>query len=225
MPGRETNPVPQGKTFYGSSQTIPESTAYEAESLILEGREGTFKHNDVTDPEKVLSNRTVTRRLMRNSSGITVYAGMLVIEEAGYEGKRFDGYAGDGAVAVAVAGVIDQHLGSAGCRNGDLCWVTTDGPTLAYTANQTGGFTNSNLIAVGDHLHAMSAGASTANTTGGTSADDGGKFTNWVLTGTSQETTDGGSPKKILNVFAKAMSAATSGETNTLKLINVFGVR
>ena len=218
---RESTPVAQGKTFYGPSQTIPDSDAYTADSLILEGQEGLFKHVDPTT-KAVLSNRTVKRRLMRNTSGITVYACMGVIEEAGYEGKRFDGYAGAGGTGQPVSGVIDQHLGSTGCRNGDLCWVTFEGPTLAYAANQTGGFVG-NDMSVGDYLHAMSAAASTANTAGGTSADDGGKFTNWAgLTSTSNDLTDGDNNRLLLNVFAKAMSAATSGQTNTLRLIDVL---
>lgn len=224
MAGRESTSVGRGKTWYGNRQTIPDGSTivYAADSIMAEGREGTFKHTDPTDPSKVLSNRTVTARLMRNTSGITVYGGMLVVDQAGFEGRRFNGYAGAGAVAAPVAGVIDDHLGTAGCRDNDLCWVIVEGPCLAYTANATGGFTG-DTHSVGDFLHAMSAAASTANTTGGTTADDGGKFANWAgLTATSTQTTDGTLTKKILNVFAKAMSAATSGNTNTKKLIDVL---
>ena len=212
MAGRETYPVARGSTYYGRSQTVP--TTFEGRTALLEGIEATFKHTDPSDPTKVLSNRTVRAILMRNVSGITVVAGMGVTEQAGQEGKRFDGYSC--VTAEATVGVVDDHLTSAGCRANDMCWVQIEGPTY-------GRFAGDATLTVGDWVHADTADGSTANTTGGTTANDGGMFTPWLgLTSSATESTDGTAAQKVLNSWGRAMTAGTTDNTAGNYLIDLM---
>ncbi len=211
MAGRETYPVERGKTYYGRSQTVPSS--FEGRTIILEGFEATFKHTDPSNPSRVLSNRTVKATLQRNQSGITVMAGLAVTEQAGYQGRRFDGYSR--VTAVKIAGVVDDHLWTAGCREGDLCWIQTEGPCYARYAGSL-------TVTVGEFVHSMTAANSTGNTSGGTTDNDAGKFINWEgTTSTATETTDGSLVKMSLNGWGRALSAATANNTAATKLIDL----
>lgn len=204
--------VNRGKTWYGPSQTIP--TSYDSDSIMMEGATREFPHTAPSDVELPLSNRVVKMVFMRNVSGITVYPGMAVTHKAGFEGRRFDGYSD--ATAERVAGIVDSHLNATtGCRNGDCCWVAVEGPEYCRFAGGTD-------VAAGDEVHADTAAASTACTTGGTSADDAGKFLPWTgLTASATESTDGTAAKKTLNSWGHAMSAATSGNTAASRLVDL----
>jgi len=206
-------PVNRGSTFYGPSRTVP--TSYESGSVLLEGTEREFPHTAPgSEPAKPLSDRIVTARLMRNVSGITVYPGMAVTHQAGYEGRRFDGYSR--LTADRIAGIVDSHLNAnSGCRNGDLCWIVFDGPEYCRYAGGAD-------VSVGDPVYADTAADSTGCTTGGTTDSDAGKFLAWEgVTSSATETTDGTASKKTLNCWGRAMSAATSGNTASSKLVDL----
>jgi len=198
MAGREQYPVSRGKTFFGRSQTVP--STYDYRTLLLEGIEATFKHTDPDDPKKVLSNRTIKATLQRNVSGGTVYGKYGVKPATGYEGRRFD--AVTDTVAEAIAGVVDDHLWSAGCRDDDLCWILTEGPVYAKFAGGTS-------LAVGDVVYAA--------------ADGAGKFTNWAtgFEASTTDLTDGTLASKLLNGWGRALQTGTTGQSDVTKLIDL----
>ena len=209
--------VQRGETMYGPSQTI--DTSDYGVTAKQEGMPLRWTNTDPTDPTKTLSENDVFCVLVRNVSGITLMPSMTVTWASGFIGRRVDGYAR--TTAVAIAGIVDDHLSvTTGVRNGDMFWLMVKGKVLAYTGTST--FTN-DIWAAGDFLYAITAAASTANTTGGTTADDAGNLINWNAVGTFTETqtTDGTLLNLTRNAFAKAISAATSGETRTRKLVDL----
>ncbi len=200
-------------TFYGPSQTIDTD---DYAGITLEGSERPCKDYDPSDLTKLRSGRTREARLMRNVSGVTVYAGMAVSGLSGSETKRFDGFTA--ATAAACAGVIVDCLDSSGCRSGDMCWVITSGPNLCYTAKTEG-----DAYSAGDFIYAKTAASSTANTVSGTTADDGGKIAgrDQSLTCTDTESTDGTLASIVANCIGRALSASTAAETDTQKLVDI----
>lgn len=193
------------QTFYGPDQTI------DTDDYAGIGLEGQLKMVKDLDPDDTLKLRSAKIRkavLMRNVSGVTLYAGLAVSPQSGYEGKRFDGLTE--VTAGRAAGVINDQLCAAGCRNGDMCLVITEGPNLCYSGNTEG-----DAISAGDFVYAKTAASSTANTVGGTTADDGGKL-EW-----RDETATNDTLAAIKNNIGRALSACTTAETNTLKLVDL----
>lgn len=200
----------RGRTYLGPTQTVPSSYGVK-EGLLEEGKILHFPHTDPSDPTKRLSGEIVTMQVMRNVSGATLYAGMVVSPQAGYENQRFDGLAN--STAMKVAGVIDDHLGAGGVRSGDLCLVHVGGPALAksFYSNQSAD------VAAGDLLYAATAATSNATTC------DSGRFNAFplALTFTATQTTDGTAGKVLANHFARAKSARLTNATNTNTLVDM----
>lgn len=121
--------VPRGKTYYGT-ETIP--STYEGPSIDAEGFEHAFDDiaaGQTTQVKVKRSNRKCYARLLRNAtSATTLAAGDIVTWKAAFRGRRVGGLGTD--VSAEVAGVVDDHLPSSGCRVGDLCWVFFQGPIL-----------------------------------------------------------------------------------------------
>ena len=201
------------QTFYGLDQTI-DTDNYAG--INLEGSERECYDFDPTDLTKLRSDNSRQATLMRNVSGVTVYASMTVSGLEGSENKRFDGFTE--TLGARSVGVIVDLLQSSGCRHGDMCWVITDGPNLCFTANTEG-----DEYSIGDIIYAQTAASSTANTVGGTTADDGGKVAGWpaALTFSDSQTTDGTMGSILANKLGRALSASTTAETNTLKLVDL----
>ena len=204
--------VELSKTYYGLTQTIDTSNYPD---IHLEAQARWVPDLDPTDTLKLRSAKQRKAVLMRNVSGVTLYAGMFVSPQAGYEDKRFDGLTE--VAAARSAGVINDQLNSAGVRHGDMCWVITEGPNLCYT-----GLAEGDAFSRGDFMYAKTAASSTANTVGGTTADEGGKMIprDSSLTCSDAESTNGTIASIIKNGFGRALSAATTAETNTLKLVD-----
>ena len=205
--------VELSQTFYGPDQTI-DTADYAAINL-----EGSIRECEDLDPTDLFVRRSDKSRkaiLMRNVSGITVYNGMGVSGLEGYEHKRFDGYTE--VAAERTVGVINDQLNSSGCRHGDMCWVIVEGPNLCYSGNTEG-----DAYSIGDFIYAKTAASSTANTIGGTTADDGGKHEarDASLTCTATESTNGLLARIVVNRWGRALSACTTAETNTLKLVDL----
>jgi hypothetical protein len=203
------NIVPRGKTFYNGN-TIDSNNLGGVE---LEGMRHTFKD---TDPANLAvkgnrggAGREVTAILVRNVSTIALVPGKAVTYAAGYRQRRVDGYAR--LTACEVAGVVDDHLPAAGVAVNDLFWLIIDGPVLTKTPLAGGDFAID--IAEGEPVYALTAAASTSTTAG--------RFQVWNGTMTAAQGTDGSGTKIILNHFARAMSAKTTGNTDTDILIDV----
>jgi hypothetical protein len=146
--------------------------------------------------------------LVRNTSGITLYAGQLVVWATGYRGKRIGGKAR--LPTDEVAGVIDDRLPSTGCRTNDMCHIIVKGPCLALLSRVAGEAD----VAAGDILLAATAAASTQATTAG-------HFTDWVGTFTATETTDGTAANILMNRIGRAISASTTQHTGAARLVDL----
>lgn len=207
MPDTQTAPVARGQTYHGASGTI--NTSDYGESVALEGFVHTFKDTNPSDRTSPRSHRDVVAVLVRNVSGITLIKGRIVTFASGYWGKRVDGYS-KVTNPNNIAGVVDDHLGNGGVRNGDLFWVIIKGPCLVYTSVTA----LPAVIAAGQLAYAMTAAASTAKTTGGTNADDAG-----CVLGTAVATDVG--DDYIANNIGRCLSAATTANTNTAILCSL----
>ena len=208
-----------GETLYGPTATI--DTSDYGSSLGLEGTLGVFDFTDPTDPTKK-DNRKIRAIFVRNTSGITLMRRMCVIwsTTAGERGKRVTGYSN--VEAEDIAGVVDDRLGTAGVRNGDMFWLMVEGPVLIMTCLAAD---ITNRFSAGEVLFAQTAAASTANTTGSTTQDEGGNMmpdaSTANATGTETQTTDGTLYRRTRNAFGRALSAATTAETRTAKLVDL----
>lgn len=187
--------ISRGKTQYGPSATIP--ATYHTDEVLLEGAERIFVHTKYDNVSHMLSNRKVFGRLMRNASGGTLHRGRMVVSASGYEEKRISGYCG--SVAGRIAGVIDSHLNAtSGVRDGDLCWVMYGGPEYCVFA---GGVS----VSIGDPVYSNASG----------------KFLPWDYTSSTTDLAGGTTAKMILNTFGIAEETAESGDSDTLKLVDL----
>lgn len=143
------------------------------------------------------TNYQVTRRLVKNSSGITLLAKRTVQFKAGTNRTEVDGYstttANDGKTVV----VVDEWL-TAGVPDGSYFWVTVHGPTECLT-DLAGGANN--LIPEETVLVALTAATSGATTAGRVAPQD--------LTGATAVLGN-----QINGAFARALSAKTTANTN-----------
>ena len=193
-----------GSTFNGPTATI-DTTNYAG--IGLEGREAQF--DDVTPATSAgattrRSDRVKKCLLVRNVSGIALLPKRLVTYQAAYYGKRVDGYC-DIDFEFA-AGVVDEYLPAAGVRNGDLFWLTTQGPTLAKTSN---GADATNVHTEGTPVFALTAANSTATT-------NSGRVQPFTLT---SNLTNAGT--WVMNTIGRAMSSKTTANSNVDILVDL----
>lgn len=209
--------VARGETWYGLTKTI--DTSDYGSSVSLEGTPAVFDYTDPTDKTKK-KNIEVHAIFVRNTSGITLMGKLAVTWSltAGERGYRVVGYSR--SKAEEIAGIVDDRLGTAGVRNGDMFWLLVKGPVLILTplaADAT------NVLTVNDLLFAATAHTTGATgvTTGGTTANEAGGFTIDDGTVSQGETTDGGARNEFRNAYGRAMSAATTANTKVGRLIDL----
>ena len=202
----------RGNTFYGPNQTI-DTTNY-GTSVQLEGQKTTRRDRDPSNPRVLRSQMDVKQVIVRNVSTMSLFAGQVVTWQAGFIGKRVDGLAR--LPYQHVAGIVDDWLGPQGCRVGDLCWVTVEGPCLAAVSLTSGDQT----IAADAIITAGTAANSTGATSGVTYgvANTAGRIAvpaNTTFNAT--QTTDGtewiSALTSGMNIIGRAMSAATTNNT------------
>lgn len=140
--------------------------------------------------------------LVKNASGVALLPKYLVSWTTTKIGYEVDGYAR--TTAAPVAGVVDELVVSTGVPNGDIFFLVTKGPCLAYSSAAGNA---ENVITAGDWLHALTAAASTHSTTAGRAYSFGSTFT-------ATQTTDGTATNIGLNRIGRAMSAKTTAQTN-----------
>jgi hypothetical protein len=188
-----------GETFYGiSSGNTPASADYH----WLPGKEYGFV--DTVHG----TGKEIVVRVLRNQSGIALLPGYCLnfkTSAAGDQGfeTEVDGYASTLAQRTIIC---DDQLPAAGVPNLDLFYGVVKGPVLCKSG-LAGDITNS--IAVGDYLHAQTAAASTFSTTAGRIGEADFNSATTALAG------------KILAVVGRALSALTTGQTNTSLLVSV----
>lgn len=146
----------------------------------------------------------VKLRVCRNNSGAALLP-KTAIKFNLTAGKGFYDVAGMCTVTAERTAIVDHKLPAGGVPNGDLFYAIIAGPALARTS-LAGDATN--LIVVGDALHAQ-----TAVTTGATTA---GRVGEALFTGATTVLAG-----QVINVVGYAMSAKTTGNTNADILVNV----
>ena len=191
-------PVERGQTYYGPTQTIDTG---DYAGISLEGKRALFLDNDSSDSAKFRTARVTKAILMRNMTGGIVYAGYAVTPYSGSEDHRFDASYDKACQAV---GIVDDRLGTGGCRAGDLCWVLIAGPAYYKTASSPARDT-----AVGDLLYVVD--------------DDEGRLDSWqaALTFSATDVVDGDLASILANSLGRALESSETSDTDTSKLIDL----
>jgi hypothetical protein len=186
----ETPPWPRGYTFYNGS-TIDSSNLG---GTNLEGKEYRFEDTIYN------TGQYVTVRVVRNSGSFALLPKRLVTFDTSYVGQRCNGYS---TVSYAPCLPVDELLPTAGVVANDLFYVIMEGPCGVLTPLDAG---SDNVIAVMDPLAAITAATSGATTAGRVATAN-----------TSGATTN--QRDSLLNVVGRAMSAATTANTNNTLLM------
>ena len=195
-------PFPLGKTFYDGG-TIDTNDLKGGHLLGMRCEH--LNLSDVSGVQPKLSEAPLISVLVRNNAGIALEPKRLVVWETRF--KSVDGYSS--TTAVEVAGVVDPFLPSTGVPNGDIFHLLVDGPVLIKSQLSTLGAN----VSAGDLLYAITAATSQATTAG--------RFTAWGGTFSLTQTTDGTEANVIRNAIGRAMSALTTGNTNTDTLVDL----
>lgn len=201
------NPVERGSTYHGLAGTIPSSPV---QSVGLEGRPHVAPDMNPSDKTVRRSQNDVHTLIVRNSTGGTIYAGRLMLWASGYRGKRVAGYVN--TLGAEIAGVVDDHIGSSGVRDGDLFHLVVKGPCLALNSNVAN---DEATYSAADYLIAATADGTTAAT--------GGRFTDWNehLPFTATQATDGTAALRNKRIIGVAISASTTGNTGVQRLVDL----
>lgn len=211
MARTENPPFSRGETFYnGGTITIDASTSlyggYEHEGKIWEFEDLVYNQANTVGAKQFRTNRMVKCMAVRNSSGIALLPGRLAsLKKSGvnYLGQ-VDGYGTTTAAPGLV--VVDEWLPAAGVPNNDLFWAVVAGPTTVLS--DIAAATATGVFNVGQEVVALTAVTSQATTAGRVAPQDV----------TSSATT---LSNNLQNKIGYALSAATSGNTNSALLINV----
>lgn len=196
MARNENPPFGRGETYFngvGATTTDP--------SAGIVGKEWVFE--DVNpNTRAVRSNKSVKCRAVRNVSGIALLPRRLSVFQHVSDGEGFevDGYT---ATVAARGYLIDEYLPAAGVAANDICWIVVEGPAEGITDLAT-----ADTIAVGDKLVALTAATSQATTAGRVDLFD--------ATGATLPLAN-----QIMHYIGHALSAITSGQTNSAILIDV----
>jgi len=124
-----------------------------------EGAEKWFKDVDPSTGA-LRSNKMVKCVLVRNTAGTTLYGKQIAKWKSGYRNKQVDGLSC--VDFEECAGVIDDHLGSAGVPANDLFWLVVQGPALVRTSRAANAENVWSVGQVATALTAVTSGATTA---------------------------------------------------------------
>lgn len=188
----------RGFTYHGGT---PDDIG---KSIGIEGHPMKFRDEIRTSGGLMIkrSNRFTHAILVRNTSGAALLPGRSVVWEAGYRGRRVNGYSA--TTAVEVAGVVDDRLPAAGVADDDLFWLLRKGPALIKSPLAAGA---GSVFAEGNVLVALTAVTSGATTAGRPAVLDTALTTNTGLA--------------LVNNFARVMSAMTTAQTNQDMLVDL----
>jgi hypothetical protein len=201
----QTAPFPRGSTWYGGA--TPDTSNYGV-STKVEGVEVWFDNTvPGASPNNVRTIRNAKKvkcRAVRNVSGVNLLPGFAVVCQTTIR-TRVDGYSITDFGTVA--GVVDDHLPTAGVVNGDIFWLIVQGECLMKTGKSAD---VTNVWTAGDNVIALAAAASTHSTTAG-------RVVPFIAT--SNATFIGSA---AINRIGKALSAKTTANTNADLLVDVF---
>jgi hypothetical protein len=202
----ETPPFARGRT-YADGATIDSSDLTNLIGQDIEGKDWVFEDiNPNTGIQR--TNHSVRCRAIRNMASFNLLPSRVLAvftTTAGRQESRAGGYTT--TTAADVLGVVDEYLPAAGVPQYDVFWAVIDGPTVVYTdiAAAAG-----NLITLGQRVVAL-----TAVTSGATTA---GRVAVQTLAATTLLVADA---SQIMNVIGRALTAATTANTNTGILVYV----
>lgn len=124
-------PFQRGKTAYqNNSDDLTVTTL-----AHLEGQTVYLPNSAAATPETRRNGKDVVAVIVRNVEGSAIAAGTAVQWKTGYHGTRVE--AADGGAEKAVAGFVDDHIGSNGVQNNDLFYMIVEGPVVAVTKDGT----------------------------------------------------------------------------------------
>lgn len=212
MAKQENPPFARGRTYFDGiidALVAPNTTTADG-GLQIEGKDWIFEDvNPTLLNAPVRTNHYVRCRAIRNMASFALLPGFVVQRddtEAGLNFSRVAGYTD--VTAQDALGVVDEYLSaSIGCPQYDICWVVVEGPTIIMTPLDGG---SDNVFAVGNRVVAL-----TAATSGATTA---GRIVAQAIAATTLQNADA---LEIMNVIGRAMSAATTANTNTGLLVYV----
>ena len=195
MADKVTGMPRRGKTYSGGT---PASIA---QSIALEGMQIYFADDlkDGVGVRKTRSSRMTHAVLVRNTAGFNLTPGRSVSWEAGFRGRRVDGYTA--TTAQEIAGYVDDQLPAAGVANNDLFWLLRKGPALIKTPTVGAAF------AEGDILVALTAATSGADAAGRPAVVVAAATTNTYF--------------HTVNRAARVMSAMTTAQTDANMLVDL----
>lgn len=161
--------------------------------------------------------RSVVCRLLRNVSGITVYAKDLVQVDP----TNPNHILGRARTTGQKCYPVDEFLPATGCPNNDLCWVVVKGPAIISTPMNGADFSTAS-IAAGAILAALTT--SGGSTTAGTTAS-AGRVAGFAIVAATTVAQFTDLLNVAVNTVGMAMSAITSGQTNADILVDVGAER
>lgn len=200
MPDFDALPFPIGSTAGGSLGTTDLSH--------LEGREFTIPDLDYSSStgnwrSGYTGPDTRIVKIVRNSSGVALLPTLAVQYRSGYNGRQVIGYSS--VNAKKPAGFVDEWLPTAGVPAGDLFYIAVSG-LVSYRVSATAAEA---VLVADEYLTTVTAAASTTSTTAG-------RLTAAITTGAT-----GPLAAQLLNVIGINVSAATTADTNTSRLMRI----
>lgn len=207
-------PFGRGETLYNGG-TIDtnnlDGTQYEGMVKVFE--DVLYSAVGIKPGRGVAAGKKVACRLMRNLSGITLFAKRLVQIDPASPGRIL----GNQVVNFGESYPVDEFLPAAGVPNGDLFFLVIGGPALVLTP-MTGAEFISTSIAAGALIGAGTTnGGSTA--TGTTAPAGRGCGISIIALTTAAQFLD--LSNICINYVGKAITAMTSGQTNADMLVDV----
>jgi hypothetical protein len=205
-------PFDRGSTWY-NGRTIDTDNLEGGQIL---GRTGMFESVVLSDrgvKGKRLQESQVVVRAVRNSSGFTIY-GKRLVKLSTTDPNTIVG------IATTVAEEcypVDEYLPSTGCPNGDICYIVVAGPAMCLTP-MDGGVFGADSIAAGDVLVALTT---TGGTTQSGTTSKGGRVATFVSLAPTTAALGNLIRDAAYNYIGRALSAMTSGQTNSDILVSV----
>jgi hypothetical protein len=203
--------IARGHGWHGTGTTI--ASADYGISAHYEGAIRNFRDSTPGDVSTKRSNIDIVARLVRNVAPADLGAELGVLTPkrmvswaSGYRGRRVDGYTC--TTACEVAGVVDELWPTAGVPRGEMFWLQVRGRCLVKSPYVAADATT--LWNIGDWLVAVTAATSGATTAGRISLQDLATAATGVALGA-----------QIQNRIGQALSASTSANTNSDKLVDL----
>lgn len=211
-------PFGRGETYYNGGTIDSNNLAglqHEGQVKVFE--DVLYSSTQSTKPGRGINEGAkVVCKCVRNKSGATLYPGRLVQIDPANPG-RVTGYQNSN---FGEAYPVDEFLPASGVPDNDLFWIVIGGPALVKTP-MTGAEFISTSIAAGALIGAGTSNA--GSTQAGTTGVPGRGVGNALAAATTHQAGE------ILNVainhIGRAISAMTSGQTNSDMLVDIRASR